>query len=241
MRKTKKADQIAGLGTRNYYEVMPSKYMPPGITYPNMSKMNIKLPSRIGVIGASGSMKTNWLLNFIECIDTFDRITLYAKNIDEPLYKFLIDCLKKSRIPYQVFKTIENVIPVSDYSPNENNLVIIDDFQNSSAKALEPINDLFTMGRKNGITTIYIAQTYFKGIPSIIRANLNYLVILKISTKGDLQRMMTDNCVDIDLADALDLLRRIRAEKQTYFMLFDKETNDPSLKVRKNYQALNLE
>ena len=45
---------------------------------------------RILIIGGSGSGKTNALLNLINEQDDTDKIYLYAKDLSEPKYEFLI-------------------------------------------------------------------------------------------------------------------------------------------------------
>ena len=47
-------------------------------------------PYRILIIGGSGSRKTNILLNLISQQDDVDKIYLYAKDLSEPKYEFLI-------------------------------------------------------------------------------------------------------------------------------------------------------
>ena len=47
-------------------------------------------PYRILIIGSSGSGKTNALLNLIKQQDDIDKIYLYAKDLSEPKYEFLI-------------------------------------------------------------------------------------------------------------------------------------------------------
>ena len=50
-------------------------------------------PSRMLIIGSSGSGKTNALLNLIKQQDSnslIDKIYLYAKDLNEPKYQFLI-------------------------------------------------------------------------------------------------------------------------------------------------------
>ena len=42
------------------------------------------------IIGGSGSGKTNALLNLINEQDDMDKIDLYAKDLSEPKYEFLI-------------------------------------------------------------------------------------------------------------------------------------------------------
>ena len=48
-------------------------------------------PYGILMIGGSGSGKTNALLNLIKEKDDIDKIYLYAKDLSEPKYQFLIE------------------------------------------------------------------------------------------------------------------------------------------------------
>ena len=231
---TVKKSGASQLGTRNFYEILPKaiKDLSHPIKYPNKSKINIHLPSGIAVVGSTGSCKTNWLLNFIEVVETFDRVTIYAKKLDEVLYIYLIECLEKAGIQHEEFDHLNSVISPADYDSSKNNLVIIDDFMNAPKKSLEPIVDLFTMGRKNGITPVYIAQSYFLGIPQTIRNNINYLVVFKLKAKNDMARILTDVSVDLEKEQMIELLAYIRSLGDTHFMLIDKVTNDPKLKLR---------
>ena len=66
------------------------------ITNENNKEHNKKWPyipdhlHRILIIGGSGSGKTNALLNLIKEQDDIDKIYLYAKDLSEPKYEFLI-------------------------------------------------------------------------------------------------------------------------------------------------------
>ena len=48
-------------------------------------------PFRMLIIGPSGSGKTNTLLHLINNLHPIDKICLYAKDIDEKKYQFLIN------------------------------------------------------------------------------------------------------------------------------------------------------
>ena len=48
-------------------------------------------PHRMLIIGGSGSRKTNALLNLISKQPDVDKIYLYAKDLHEPKYQFLIN------------------------------------------------------------------------------------------------------------------------------------------------------
>ncbi len=227
----KKTVDLETIGTRNFYEILPKALNSDAdkITYPNEKLINVSLPSGIAVIGSTGSCKTNWLLN---------RVTLYAKKLDEKLYIYLLDALEKAGIPHEAFNTLEKVIPCKEYDAKQNNLVIIDDFMNAPKKALEPIVDLFTMGRKNSITPVFLSQSFFRGIPQTIRENVNYIVVFKLKSKGDMNRIMADVSLDYSRDEMVELLKHIRSKGDRYFMLIDKVTNNPSLKVRMNFKGL---
>ena len=54
-------------------------------------------PYRKLIIGPSGSGKTNYLLNSIQKDNNIiDKIYLYAKDLEEPKYQFLIEKKRKS-------------------------------------------------------------------------------------------------------------------------------------------------
>ena len=66
------------------------------ITNENNKKHNEKWlfisdhPYKILIIGGSGSGKANTLLNLMKEQDDIDKIYLYAKDLSEPKYEFLI-------------------------------------------------------------------------------------------------------------------------------------------------------
>ena len=57
-------------------------------------------PYRILIIGGSGSGKTNTLLHLIIEQDDIDKIYLYAKDLNEPQYQFLIEKRENGEINY---------------------------------------------------------------------------------------------------------------------------------------------
>ena len=61
---------------------------------------NKNWPYRMLIIGPSGSGKTNALLNLIQedNDNLIDKIYLYAKDLDEPKYEFLIEKRENARI-----------------------------------------------------------------------------------------------------------------------------------------------
>ncbi len=223
--------------TVNYYDIIPKEFKEEKITYPNQKYTNISIPSSMLVLGFSGSGKSNFLLNFIATMSCFDTYTLYAKKLDEPLYKYLIKCWEEAGAEHSAQDNIKDVKPASSYDKTKNNLIIIDDMINEPKKLLTNLNDLFTMGRKNNCTVLYISQSYFE-TPSLFRKQFNYIVIMKIKNKGDLTRLLKDNSFDKSADELIDIYKSIRASGDNNFLMLDSKTNNPSLAYRKNYNPI---
>ena len=84
-------------------------------------------PYRILIIGGSGSRKTNSLLNLMKEQDDIDKIYLYAKDLSEPKYEFLIKKREAAGIKYfndlNAFIACSNTMDdvydnIDDYNPN---------------------------------------------------------------------------------------------------------------------------
>ena len=93
-------------------------------------------PYRILITGGSGSGKTNTLLNLIKEQDHIEKNFLYAKDLSEPKYEFLIKKCKKikylnepntfiecSNTMNAVYENIDDCNP----SRKRKNLVVFDD------------------------------------------------------------------------------------------------------------------
>ena len=95
-------------------------------------------PYRILIIGGSGSGKTNALLNLIKEQDNIDKSYLYAKDLSEPKYEFLIKEHKDAGIKHlndpdifiECSDTMNDVYEnIDDYNPNRKRklLIVVDD------------------------------------------------------------------------------------------------------------------
>ena len=102
------------------------------ITNENNKKHNEKWPYipdhpyRILIIGGSGSGKTNALINLINEQNDIDKIFLYARDLSEPKYKYLIEKREDAGIKHlnnpnafiKCSNTIDDVYEnVNDYNP----------------------------------------------------------------------------------------------------------------------------
>ena len=81
-------------------------------------------PFRMLIIGPSGSGKTNALLHLLDKLHPIDKIYLYAKDLSEPKYEYLID--KREQVG---IKMLQNATAFIEYSDDMNNVFEnIDDY-----------------------------------------------------------------------------------------------------------------
>ena len=159
-------------------------------------------PHRILIIGGSGSGKTNVLLNLIENQPDIDKIYLYAKDLYEAKYQYLIK--KREGIGIDHFNDpkafIENTNDMRDvyknideYNPDKENkiLIVFDDIIADmiySKKLNSVVTELFIRGRKLNISLIFISPSYFK-IPKDVRLNTTHFLSQKSRIKENLNKL----------------------------------------------------
>ena len=132
-------------------------------------------PYRILTIGGSGSGKTSALVNLIKEQDDIDKIYLYAKDLSEPKYEFLIKKRKDVGIKYcndpnafiECSNTMDDVYEnIDNYNPNRKRkiLIVFDDMiadimSNKKFQAI--IKELFIRCRRLNISPVFITLSYF--------------------------------------------------------------------------------
>ena len=159
-------------------------------------------PYRILILGGSRSGKTNTLLNLTNNQSDIDKIYLYAKDLYEDKYQFLIKKIEniglkhfndpKSFIEYSndmrdVYKNINH------YNPNKENKILII-FDNMIADMINNkklnliVTKLFIRRRKLNISLVFIMQSYFK-VPKDVRLNTTHFFFMKILNKREIQQI----------------------------------------------------
>jgi ABC-type dipeptide/oligopeptide/nickel transport system ATPase component len=238
MTKNKKVDYSKDNSVINFYDLPEVKKLDEDKKFVNkyFANTNINLPCRIGLIGATGSGKSNILLNFItRTPDTFTKIIIVHK-IDEKLYDFL-----KKKLDDQImfYKGLEELPGFNDLGLTEKDkvLMIFDDIVNEPEKKQEKIiGEYFLLGRKvkAGISLFYLSQMYFK-IPKFIREQLSHLFLIKIQDSRDIPKIIKYNSVGIQDKDVLLHMYETATQKQFGFLKIDFKENDINKKFSINW------
>ena len=127
-------------------------------------------PYRILLIFGSGSGKTNTLLNLINEQEDIDKIYLYAKDLSESKYEYLIKNRENAEIKHvndskafiECSNTMDDVYTnIDDYNPNRKRilLIVFDDMIAdimTNKKFLSIIEELFIRCRKINISLVFI-------------------------------------------------------------------------------------
>ena len=139
------------------------------------------------IIGGSGSGKANTLFNLINEQNDIDKIYLYARDLSEPKYEYLIKKCEDAGIKHlnnpnafvECSNTMDDVYEnINDYNPNRKRkiLIVFDDMiadimTNKKFQAI--IKELFIRCRKLNISLVFIIQSYFS-VPKDVRLNLTH-------------------------------------------------------------------
>jgi len=225
----------------NFYKTIPECYKDNNnAKYPNWSKVKIDIPARILICGVSGSGKNNCLMNLILQMNCFTKIYIFAKNLDQPLYRFLISRMHKlsKKIGKKILfysEDLEDIPELSEFDKSETNLIVFDDM--IMEKNQKRISELFTRGRNScNASCVYLTQNYYS-VDKLIRRNCDYIIIKKINTSSDLKRIISEYKLsnNISLDQLYKFYEQIVASGMENFLLLDMKTDDPKLKYRMNF------
>ena len=158
------------------------------------------LPFRMLIIGPSGSGKTNTLLHLINNLHPIDKICLYAKDLHESRYEYLINKREQAGIknlndPHAFLGYSDDMNDVlndiNNYNKNRDKkvLIVFDDMiadieYNRNFKRI--IKELFYRARKINVSIVFIMQSYFRALKDA-RLNSTHYILMKIGNKKELK------------------------------------------------------
>jgi len=197
-------------------------------------KNHLILPNaRIGLIGGSGSGKTQFLLNFLDRAGPkFYAIYIFTTDIEEPLLNLL-----KIKIP-EVFITndindIPNLEEFDDDKKNEK-LIVFDDFITLNSKEMVKIDKYAIAGRKFGFTSLYMVQNY-KQLSKNISRNLNYIAIFKLNDNATLRSILSNHNVHDIPKEKLRKFYNIATKEKFNFLFLDLNPQSRDISIRHNF------
>ena len=190
-------------------------------------------PFRMLIIGPSGSGKTNTLLHLINNLHPIDKIYLYAKDIHELKYEYLINKREQAGIknlndPHAFIEYSDDMNDVLDdinnYNKNRDKkvLIIFDDMiadieYNKNFKRI--IKELFYRACKINVSIVFITQSYFRALKDA-RLNSMHYILMKIGNKKELKRIAEEKSGHLDYKDFLKMYNYCTEEPYS-FMLID--------------------
>ena len=219
---------------KNYYNIIDDKYKNETKIDSNYNKHYIKPCTMICEIAGTGGGKSNALISFLSRkTNSFYEIICFTSNPNEPLFKMM-----KDKIPeLEIYDDIDKIKPLNDYDDKYEKLIIFDDFINLPKKQMKKIEDYMIAARKKKFTVILNAQSY-KDIPTLIRRQINYWWIFKLSMNTDLNKILKNhNVFGLD-EEELKQIYYDATEQPFQFMILDltaRSDNEKKLRYRSNF------
>ena len=156
----------------------------------NFKRLYGYMPSdtfRMLICGNSGSGKTNLLYHMLmKPLLYYDRIHLYAKNLEQQKYKDMLQTLTdiSNSVGYNVLVcSNDDIIPVEELKDEDaQKIVIFDDF--ICEKNQKPLIDYFIRGRHKNCSVIYLSQSFYK-TPKDIRLNCSHFCVYDFPSSNE--------------------------------------------------------
>lgn len=215
--------------------------------YHNKNPLAPQHPFRWVAIGPTGSGKTNIVVDLVVNHLYFDKIYIYAKDLQDEKYLALIALFETLQEQYNkenededevvVYSDSLDDINVDQFDPKKQNLVIFDDMITESKKNQKIIDDLFIRGRKTpNCSLVYQTQSLFD-TPPLLRKNANYFTLLKVND-SELNEIAKRYRNGVSFQEFQDLYHECMNEPFG-FMVIDMKTNNKCLKLRCGFDGLN--
>ena len=187
------------------------------------------------------------MLNLINEQKDIDKIYLYAKDLSEPKYEYLIKNCETAGIKHlnnlkafiECSNTMDDVYEnIDNCSRNRNRkiLIVFDDMIAdimTNKKFQSIIKDLFIRCRKPNISLVFITQSYFS-VPKDVRLNSTHYFIMKTNNRGELQNVAFNHSADIDCKDFMKSYRERTKEPYSFLTIDTTLSSSNPLRFRKN-------
>ena len=156
---------------------------------------------RMLICAPSGSGKTNLLLHMImKPLLYFDKIYLYAKNLQQAKYQHLLKIFEpfSKKYGYDIIEASnDEIIPLSEMNDENQKLVIFDDYLNTGTANDREIRNYFTNSRNKNCSCIYLSQSFYN-TDKTIRLNSSHYCIFDFPNMREKNSICRDLGIDIE-------------------------------------------
>jgi len=188
---------------------------------------------RMLIIGPSGCGKSNLLMNLILKYLYFDKLFLYSKHLDQPLYKTFMKTTEQNNA-FTFSNNVEDVVDIDSLNREEQNLICFDDFL--TEKNQDVFEQFVIRGRHKNASVIYLTQSYFS-TPKDLRLNCNFFVLFDVQSKRELIDIQKDHATNIGKDKFVKLYSEATMDPYSFFVI-DKQTRNIPLMYRKCFDGL---
>ena len=230
---SKKKDLADSNEMYNFYQHRKVKELLTNYHNPHFNEHQISIPFRMGIVASSGGGKTMYILNLISKMqDTFGHIFVVYK-ASEPLYEFLQAQVGEKNITF--FTNIAKFPPLNELPKDKALLCIFDDCVTLPEKSQEIIKEIAVRGRKHGkgISLAYLTQSFYK-VPRLIRLQFNYLILLKLGSRRDVDMIINECSLGVEKDVLLRYYKDATKEKFSSLKI-NLETGNDNEKFSRNF------
>ena len=182
---------------------------------------------RMLICGNSGSGKTDLLYHMlIEPLLYYDKIYLYAKNLEQEKYQNLMKEMNEAsneEAGYDVMKVSNDAVISINHLNYEDNQKLIIFVDYVCEKNQRQIVDYFIQGRHKNCSVIYLSQSFYK-TPRDIRLNCSHYCIYEFPSSRDRNMLSSELGVDKE--------KFKKGTKEPYSFLY---VDKPRKKVKRNF------
>ena len=175
---------------------------------------------RMLICGNNGSGKTNLLYHMlIEPLLYYDKIYLYAKNLEQEKYQNLMKEMNEAsneEVEYNIMEVSnDKIIPINHLNYEDNQkLIIFDDYV--CEKNQRQIVDYFIQGRHKNCSVIYLSQSFYK-TPRDIRLNCSHYYIYEFPSSRE------RNMISSELGVDKEKFKKRQKSRILFYMLISQE------------------
>ncbi len=200
---------------------------------PNYDYHGLNLHMRAIISGGSGTGKSQFLLSLIKMFSdksknkqkkgTFYSIHIFHK-MDEPIYTYLASLSNQVHLHKGLME-----LKIDELDEKKQHLIIFDDM---ILEKMKPMEEAFIRIRKKNASVVILTQDFFKVSP-LIRKQLNYVFILKINGKRELNLIMSEFAHELENKQQLQRIYKYATSEKFCPLTICLEEHDVNKRFRK--------